>query len=82
MTRNEITEKITEIIKSNIDGAETLSIEPDTMLITSGYIDSFDIITLISVFEEAFNVHISFDDLNLEDFDTVSSIADIIVNKK
>ena len=59
-----------------------MSIEPKTMLITSGYIDSFDIITLISVFEEIFNVQISFDDLNLEDFDTVSSIADIIISKQ
>ncbi|HBI86242.1 MAG TPA: acyl carrier protein [Ruminococcus sp.] len=82
MNKQEIEAKVTELIRANIDGAESLEIAEDTMLITGGYIDSFDIVSLISVFEEAFGVTLPFDDLELENFDTVSSIADVILSKQ
>lgn len=78
---NELIKKVTEIIKANVDGTEEMNISPDTMLITGGYIDSFDIVSLISVLESEFNITLPFDDLDLEDFDTVSSIAGIIDSK-
>ena len=78
---NELIKKVTEIIKANVDGTEEMNISPDTMLITGGYIDSFDIVSLISVLESEFKITLPFDDLNLEDFDTVSSIACIIDSK-
>ncbi|MCR4761207.1 MAG: acyl carrier protein [Oscillospiraceae bacterium] len=81
MNRQEIEAKITELIRTNIDGADSLSIEEDTMLITGGYIDSFDIVSLISVFEAEFGITLPFDDLELENFDTVSSIADVIFSR-
>lgn len=78
---NELIKKVTDIIKANVDGTEEMNIAPDTMLITGGYIDSFDIVSLISVLESEFNITLPFDDLDLEDFDTVSSIAGIIESK-
>lgn len=78
---NELIKKVTEIIKANVDGTEEMNISPNTMLITGGYIDSFDIVSLISVLESEFNITLPFDDLDLEDFDTVSSIAGIIDSK-
>ena len=81
MNKQEIEAKVTELIRTSIDGAESISITEDTMLITGGYIDSFDIISLISVFESEFGITLPFDDLELENFDTVSSIADVILSR-
>lgn len=81
MNRQEIEAKVTELIRTNIDGAESLALTEDTMLITGGYIDSFDIVSLISVLETEFGITLPFDDLELENFDTVSSIADVIVSR-
>lgn len=78
MNKQEIEARVMELIRANIDGAEALEIKEDTMLITGGYIDSFDIVSLISVFESEFGITLPFDDLELENFDTVSSIADVI----
>ena len=81
MNKQEIEAKVTELIRTSIDGAESIAITEDTMLITGGYIDSFDIISLISVFESEFGITLPFDDLELENFDTVSSIADVILSR-
>lgn len=81
MNKQEIKAKVTELIRTNIDGADSFSIEEDTMLITGGLIDSFDIISLISVMESEFGITLPFDELELENFDTVSSIAELICSR-
>ena len=50
----------------------------DLELITGGYIDSFDIIGLISEFEDAFDISIPLEDLEVGQFDTVNSIENVI----
>ena len=71
-------DKIREILLANIDELDGVDITDDLELITGGYIDSFDIIGLISEFEDAFDISIPLEDLEVEQFDTVNSIENVI----
>ncbi len=75
-------EEIKKIIKENVEELNNVEITDDLQLITSGYIDSFDIITIIGIFEDKFDVVIDLDNVELEEFNTVSSICHIIENAK
>lgn len=71
-------EKIIELLKQNVDELGNIEITREMQLITTGFIESFDIIQLLTVLEETFAVDLPLDDLNLEDFNTVASIAEIV----
>ena len=71
-------DKIIEILLANIDELDGVDITDDLELITGGYIDSFDIIGLISEFEDAFDISIPLEDLEVGQFDTVNSIENVI----
>ncbi|MBQ4524241.1 MAG: acyl carrier protein [Lachnospiraceae bacterium] len=73
-------DRIIELLKSNVDELEDVDINKDTSLISSGFIESFDIINMITVFEEEFGVEISLNGLELENFNTVASMGVIIEN--
>lgn len=76
----EMEDRIIELLKSNVDELEDVDINKDTSLISSGFIESFDIINMITVFEEEFGVEISLNGLELENFNTVASMGVIIEN--
>ena len=71
-------DKIREILLANIYELDGVDITDDLELITGGYIDSFDIIGLISEFEDAFDISIPLEDLEVGQFDTVNSIENVI----
>lgn len=71
-------EKIKEILRENIDELAEMEISDDLELITGGYIDSFDIINLISDFEEAFDLSIPLDNLEVAQFDTLNGIQAVL----
>lgn len=71
-------EKIIDLIKSNVEELEDVEITETTELISGGFIESFDVISLISEIENEFNIDISFDDIELEQFNTIESIIGII----
>ncbi|MBR3447807.1 MAG: acyl carrier protein [Oscillospiraceae bacterium] len=73
-----ISEELIILLKNNIDELEDTDFDETTELISGGFIESFDIIGLIGVFEEAFGVELSLEDLKLEQFNTVQSIASVI----
>lgn len=75
-------DKIKTILKENIDELEGIEITNDLELITGGYIDSFDIINIITALEEEFDICISLDDLDIMQFDTVDSIEQLITETK
>ena len=68
------TEKIKEILKQ-IKG-EYFDIEDN--LISDGYINSFDLISLIDKIETNFGIKILLGELRPEDFDSVASISELI----
>lgn len=75
-------EKIIELLKSNVSELENLNINENTMLITSGYMESFDVISMLTVYEEAFGIELSLENIKLEDFDTITGIEKVILNAK
>lgn len=81
MTNNEIKSRVMEMLMENIPELTGVEIANDTMLISSGYVDSFSVIQMISLFESEFSVTIDLDDINYEDFETIDSIVDKVILK-
>ncbi|MBQ6832665.1 MAG: acyl carrier protein [Oscillospiraceae bacterium] len=68
-------EKMMEILKgvrSDVD------FENETALIDDGVLDSFDIISIVSEFNEAFDIEINVDELEPYNFNTVSAMYELI----
>jgi acyl carrier protein len=59
---------ILENIRPEIDFSSTSN------FITEGYLDSFDIVTLVSALDEEFNISIDGTDIIPENFETIDSI--------
>lgn len=76
MTNSEMKKQVIEMFLENVPELEGIEIANDTMLISSGYVDSFSVIKMIALFEDAFSVTIDLDEINYEDFETVDSIVD------
>lgn len=79
---DEVKIKIKEIIIETMDGMVPEDINGSTKLITSGYLDSFGIISMLEVLESTFNVTIALDRLELSTFETIDNIADMINQQK
>ena len=56
-------------------------IKRDTVLFSSGLLDSLALVELVTFIEEAFGLKIGASDLNPESFDTVSSMEKLINQK-
>ena len=74
--------KIKEIIIETMDGMVPEDINEKTKLITSGFLDSFGIISMLEVLEETFDVTIPLEDLELSTFETIDNIAAMINQQK
>ena len=72
---NEMTKKICELVANQIG---TTDFNKETKLISTGLLDSFGVITLITEFEGAFGVEFNLEELEFEQFNTVLSIANLI----
>ena len=55
---------------------------PDEKLISSGLIDSFNLINLALFVEDTFGVHIEDTELNADTFDTLAELAKLIQDRK
>ena len=56
MTNSEMKKQVIEMFLENVPELEGIEIANDTMLISSGYVDSFSVIKMIALFEDAFSV--------------------------
>ena len=72
---NEMNKKICELVANQIG---TTDFNEETKLISTGLLDSFGVITLITEFEGAFGVEFNLEELEFEQFNTVLSIANLI----
>jgi len=70
-----MTTQIIALLNEHVEELKDEPLEPDTPLIEGGYIDSFDIIDLISALEQAFDIDIPLAGLELADFETPARIA-------
>ncbi len=73
-----VEEKIIQLLKENIEELEDVELTPDTELIAGGYMESFEVIELITDLEKLFHIDISLDEIRLEEFNTPASIAGIV----
>lgn len=70
--------KILKIVKENVFELLNKDIKADTKLISTGYLESFDIINLITLFEQEFHIEIKLEDTELASFETISSMEELI----
>lgn len=52
--------------------------EKENKLIDGGILDSFDIISIVGLLDEAFDIEIDVDDLEAENFNTVDAMLKLI----
>lgn len=64
--------KILKGVRSDVD------FENETALIDNGVLDSFDIISIVGEFNDAFGVEINADDLLPENFNNVAAMVELI----
>ena len=64
--------KILKGVRSDVD------FENETALIDNGVLDSFDIISIVGEFNDAFGVEINVDDLLPENFNNVAAMVEVI----
>ena len=64
--------KILQEIRPDVDFAN------EEKLIDDGILDSFDIITIVSEFNEAFDIDIDVEDLEPYNFNTVEAMSELI----
>lgn len=68
-------EKILEILN---EVRPDIEFENETMLIDGGFLDSFDIVSIISELNDTFDIHIRVNDLTPENFNSVASIQELV----
>ncbi|MBF1099938.1 hypothetical protein [Solobacterium sp.] len=78
----EIKEKIREILVNTIEGLKGKNLKYDEQLITTGYIDSYEIIQLMEVFENEFFVKIDIEKISLSNFETIDAMSTLILEMK
>ncbi len=74
--------KIIEVLKKEIETLGQFNIENnDTLIFSPGYLDSLNIINLITFIESEFEVKIDPFDVNLDSFESLNKISEYIENK-
>ena len=71
-------EKIANYIAAEILKQPERLVDPEEKLISSGLIDSFHLVDLSIFIEENFDVVIEDTELNVDTFDTINQLADLI----
>ena len=72
----------TEVLETIKDKYNIEDLKEDSFLFTSGLIDSFGIIDLISELESKYDISLGEEDLTKENLETVGAIAKLIEDKK
>lgn len=67
--------EIIELLKQNIESITGLDLEAETPLVNSGLIESFDLIKMLSVFEEEYDIALELEDIEFQKFATPASIT-------
>jgi len=72
-------EKLLEILKGI---RPDVDFENETALIDDGILDSFDVVSIISELDDAFDVQIRITELDPENFNSVESIWNLVLKLK
>lgn len=71
-------EKIMKIVKENVFELMDRDIQTDTPLISTGVLESFDVINLITLFEKEFDIEIKLEEIELASFNTINAMEELI----
>jgi acyl carrier protein len=63
-------------------GNTSIEVVANTSLVENGVLDSFGIVQLVAFMEQKYEIKLEADDLVIANFNTVDSIASLIVAKK
>lgn len=72
-------EKILEILN---DIRPDVDFNEETNLVDGGFLDSFDIVSIISELNDAFDIHIRVTDLKPENFNSYKAICQLVEYKR
>ena len=81
MDKNTIIEQVGKKIAEDILNEPERKIGADESLISSGLIDSFSLVDLALIAEDLYGVQIDDSELSADTFDTLSQLADLIVER-
>lgn len=74
-----VKEQVAQILREVKQGRDLSGV---TDIVEGGYLDSFELLALISMLSDAFNVEISFDEIIPENFNSVDAIAAMVERLK
>jgi len=74
-------EQIIEFIRDEYVEDESMDIDDETPLISSGLVDSFSMVSLKMFLEEEYEIKMTDEEANTEAFDTVKAIMDLVTRK-
>jgi len=72
---------IREFVANGLKNMDIAELDKNTSLIASGVIDSFEIVNIISHLEGEYEVELDANDLNVENFSTTATMAELIYTK-
>ena len=78
----EIIEFLSEKIKKNLLNDPKMELGRTEPLISSGLLDSFNLVDLAMIVEETYGVRIDDFELNAETFDTLEELANLIIERQ
>ncbi len=78
----DIIDLLTEKIKKNLLKDPKLELEPTEPLISSGLLDSFNLVDLALIIEDEYGVRIEDFELNADTFDTLEELAQLIAERQ
>lgn len=73
----EVRQFIAKDLARNVEG-----VKDDDSLLESGVVDSFGVLSLVSLIEERYGIAVSEDDMMPENFDSISAIAEFITRRQ
>lgn len=79
--KQEIIDRLNVYIASQVLRNPDRSLSPDEPLISSGIVDSFNLVDLAIFAEDEFGVHLDDMELNAEHFDSLNQLADLIESR-
>lgn len=78
----DIIDLLSEKITKNLLKDSKMKLDPSEPLISTGLLDSFNLVDLALIVEEEFGVRIEDFELNADTFDTLEELAQIIVERQ
>lgn len=78
----EIIDLLTEKITKNLLKDPKMQLEASEPLISSGLLDSFNLVDLALIIEEEYGVRIEDFELNADTFDTLEELAQLIIERQ